>query len=96
LPAVLVLRMCKLCGGTGKTDWVSNLNKEPNKPIDNTIRQKIFRNNIERLVYQLKEECYQATGMTASIDIKMENNFDRAHLMYGIDYGKTIPKNKTI
>lgn len=97
IPALNIFRVCKLCGGTGKTDWISNVNKSHKKQIDNDMLNKLFRNNIERLIYQLKEECFQATGMSAHIEIKMENDkFDQFYLRDGFNYDKAYPKNKAI
>jgi len=95
MPCIHLFRVCKLCGGTGRTDWVSNISKTPKK-IDDTILNKLFRSNIERLIYQIKEECYQATGMNAHIEINLKRDLDRIQLLQGIDYDKTITKNKAI
>lgn len=93
---VYIFGVCKLCGGTGRTDWISNINKTP-KQIDNNMIHKLFQNNIERLVCQIREECYQATGMYAHIEIKMENSMlDQIQLIHGLDYDKKNTKNKTI
>lgn len=96
IPAISIFRVCKICGGTGRTDWISNINKTSHKKVDDQMRSKLFQNNIERLIYQIKEECFQATGMYAEVNIKMENqNLDRMYIGEEF-YGKTLSKNKTI
>ena len=90
-------RPCKICGGTGKTDWISNIKKVKSKDTDPSVAQKLLMSNINKLILQIKEECIETTGYNAIIEIKLENDrLDQINLVHGVDYGKTISALKTV
>jgi len=90
-----IKRICKLCGGSGKTDWVSNINKRC-KTIDSKQQEQILKETINNLIHELQIEIFEQTNCKAEISIKIiRDDFDFHMMPQDLMLRENYEKKKT-